>query len=86
MPTNVPYYFKVTASDDGHAAWTLISSPNDQACKFGTSWAVDVDKDPSRATFGRIYCTSTWVREHQHAAGSSANHHSRHVRTERRLH
>ena len=60
VPKGLEYYFKVTASDDGHTAWDQINSETDQLCKFPLSWSVAVNKNPNSRYFGRVYVANSY--------------------------
>ena len=61
VPKGLEYYFKVTASDDGHAKWDQINFDTDQQCKLPTAWSVAVNKDPNSQYFGRVYATNSYT-------------------------
>ena len=68
VPLGEPYYFTVTASDDGHSEWTpIIDETVTDRCKYYVPRGIDVNKDPASKYYGRIYVseatgsgTNTW--------------------------
>ena len=61
VPKGQEYYFKVTASDDGHTAWDQINFDTDQNCKLPSPWSVAVNKDQNCPYFGRVYVTNSYT-------------------------
>ncbi len=61
VPLGEPYYFTVTASDDGYSEWTQLSdeTTNDR-CKYYSPRGVDVNKDPASKYYGRIYVSEAY--------------------------
>lgn len=55
VPAGTSYYFKVTAADDGHAAWDQLSDDTNWQNTFYHARDVEVNRDPTSKYFGRVY-------------------------------
>ncbi len=61
VPLGEPYYFTVTASDDGYSEWTpIIDETVTDRCKYYSPRGVDVNKDPRSKYYGRIYVSEAY--------------------------
>ncbi len=53
------YYFEITASDDGYAVWTQISSDAADNNKYNSLRGVAVNRNPASPYYGRIYISNS---------------------------
>jgi len=54
VPLGEPYYFTVTASDDGHTDWTQLST-DAGTCKYYHTRGLALNTNPASRYYGRVY-------------------------------